>query len=110
MVLTQLSRSSHHLINDPNILLNFREVQEQDGSAILDFDQLNYLRREGLIFRGYSESEITFPPTYKYDVGTRDNFDTSHKQRTPSFTDRILYKVSNWEHYERACKLMSCIG
>ena len=43
-----------------------REVQEHDhGSAILDFDQLNYLRREGLIFRGYSESEITFPPTYK---------------------------------------------
>jgi hypothetical protein len=80
--------------------LNFRLEQSRevvirevrDGSSVLDFDQLNFLRREGLIFRGYRESEITFPPTYKYDVGTKDKYDTSPKQRTPSFTDRILYK------------------
>lgn len=59
--------------------------------AVLESDQLNLLRRDGLIFRGFHESEITFPPTYKYDVGT-NKFDTSSKQRTPSYTDRILYK------------------
>ena len=66
-----------------------REVR--DGVSVLDFDQLNYLRAEGLIFRGYREEEIRFPPTYKYDSGT-NKFDTSSKQRTPSYTDRILYK------------------
>ena len=79
--------------------LNFRLEQSrevvirevQDGASVLEFDQLNYLRQEGLIFKGYIESEITFPPTYKYDVGTNE-FDTSSKLRTPAYTDRILYK------------------
>ena len=66
-----------------------REVKE--GVSVLDFDQLNYLRQEGFIFKGFRESEIQFSPTYKYDVGT-NSFDTSSKQRTPSYTDRILYK------------------
>jgi hypothetical protein len=52
---------------------------------------LNYLKNEGLIFNGYIEDPIRFPPTYKYDPGT-NNFDTSSKQRVPSYTDRILYK------------------
>ncbi len=67
-----------------------REVR--DGvAAVLDFDQLNFLRREGLIFKGYRESPVKFPPTYKYDVGS-NSFDSSTKQRTPSYTDRILFK------------------
>ena len=44
-----------------------------------------------LIFRGFKEHPIGFRPTYKYDPGT-DDFDTSSKQRIPSYTDR-------WEHY-----------
>ena len=32
-----------------------------------------------------------FPPTYKYDVGS-DEYDTSEKARTPSYTDRILWR------------------
>ena len=79
--------------------LNFRLEQSREvvmrevdgGSSVLDFDQLNYLKSEGLIFRGYSEDAIKFPPTYKYDPGT-NQFDTSSKQRVPSYTDRILYK------------------
>jgi phosphatidylinositol-bisphosphatase len=66
-----------------------REVQ--DGISVLEFDQLNYLRSEDLIFSGYTEDPIRFIPTYKYDPGT-NNFDTSSKQRVPSYTDRILYK------------------
>ena len=38
--------------------------------------------------RGFREHPIQFRPTYKYDPGT-DNFDTSTKQRIPSYTDRF---------------------
>ena len=79
--------------------LNFRIDQTRevvirdikDGFSVLEFDQLNYLRHEGLIFNGYEEDPIRFLPTYKYDPGT-NNFDTSSKQRVPAYTDRILYK------------------
>ena len=45
----------------------------------------------GTCLSTFQEGSITFPPTYKYDVGTQ-NFDTSSKQRTPAYTDRILFK------------------
>ncbi|XP_018576609.1 inositol polyphosphate 5-phosphatase E isoform X2 [Anoplophora glabripennis] len=54
-------------------------------------DQLCSVLADGAAFKGFSEAKITFSPTYKYDPGTQ-NFDTSSKQRTPAYTDRILYK------------------
>lgn len=57
----------------------------------LQGDQLLNIRVEGSIFREFEEGPITFPPTYKYDPGTQ-RFDTSHKQRAPAYTDRILFK------------------
>ena len=45
------------------------------------------------IFRGFREHPILFRPTYKYDPGT-DEFDTSTKQRIPSYTDRYYKKRS----------------
>ncbi|CAI6364352.1 unnamed protein product [Macrosiphum euphorbiae] len=54
-------------------------------------DQLNDCISNGLVFRGFQEGPLTFAPTYKYDPGT-EMFDTTAKQRTPSYTDRILFK------------------
>ncbi|KAL1115935.1 hypothetical protein AAG570_005430 [Ranatra chinensis] len=54
-------------------------------------DQLTSNLSSGSVLRGFEEAPITFPPTYKYDPGTQ-NFDSSQKRRTPSYTDRILYK------------------
>ncbi|KAF5285523.1 hypothetical protein FQR65_LT13221 [Abscondita terminalis] len=54
-------------------------------------DQLCSVLSDGAAFKGFLEANITFPPTYKYDPGTQV-FDTSSKQRTPAYTDRILYK------------------
>lgn len=42
----------------------------------------------------FQEAEITFPPTYKFDARS-ENYDTSKKQRVPSWTDRILWKRSD---------------
>jgi len=79
--------------------LNFRLEQTreviirdiEDGLSVLESDQLTWLMSEGTVFRGFREHPIQFRPTYKYDPGT-DNFDTSTKQRIPSYTDRVLYK------------------
>lgn len=35
----------------------------------------------------------SFAPTYKFDRGT-DQYDTSEKRRTPSWTDRVLWRQS----------------
>lgn len=51
-------------------------------------------------FRGYREGKITFYPTYKYDKGT-SNYDTSEKQRVPSWTDRVLYKSKNPREFKQ---------
>ncbi|CAK9828153.1 Inositol polyphosphate 5-phosphatase E [Anthophora retusa] len=63
----------------------------QQSPVNLHKDQLQTILNEGAVLRGFEEAPITFPPTYKYDPGTH-NFDSSSKQRTPAYTDRILFK------------------
>ena len=43
------------------------------------------------IMWGFEEGKIEFPPSYKFDKGYF-SYDTSEKQRIPSWTDRILTK------------------
>ncbi|XP_067263080.1 phosphatidylinositol polyphosphate 5-phosphatase type IV [Chanodichthys erythropterus] len=62
-----------------------------DMSPLLQHDQLLREMKEGSIFKGFQEASIHFAPTYKYDIGC-DVYDTTTKQRTPSYTDRILYR------------------
>jgi hypothetical protein len=42
-------------------------------------------------FPGFVEGKISFEPTFKFDKDTGE-YDTSHKQRIPAWTDRILFK------------------
>lgn len=58
---------------------------------LLGRDQLALQRGTGAAFDDYHEGPLTFPPTYKYDLFS-DAFDTSEKQRVPSWTDRVLYR------------------
>ncbi|KAJ9297587.1 hypothetical protein DTO271G3_4362 [Paecilomyces variotii] len=57
-------------------------------------DQLNLQMMAGRTFKFYSEAPITFPPTYKYDIGS-DEYDTSEKARIPAWCDRVLWKGTN---------------
>ncbi|KAL0979594.1 hypothetical protein UPYG_G00187040 [Umbra pygmaea] len=70
-----------------NALLNL----SQGVGQLLHHDQLSKEMKEGSIFKGFQEAPIQFLPTYKFDVGC-DVYDTTSKQRTPSYTDRILFR------------------
>ena len=58
--------------------------------AMLRHDQLRRQMIAGEVFEGFKEGDITFWPTFKYDRGSPD-FDSSGKNRAPSWTDRILF-------------------
>ncbi|XP_036384754.1 phosphatidylinositol polyphosphate 5-phosphatase type IV isoform X1 [Megalops cyprinoides] len=62
-----------------------------DMRPLLQYDQLSKEMKDGAIFKGFQEAPIHFLPTYKFDIGY-DVYDTTSKQRTPSYTDRILYR------------------
>lgn len=67
-----------------------QKVKDGNYKALMRFDQLTNEKHAGRAFWGFEEAPITFAPTYKYDPGSL-NFDVV-KPRTPSYTDRILYK------------------
>ncbi|WYZ46722.1 hypothetical protein EsH8_IX_000947 [Colletotrichum jinshuiense] len=74
--------------------------------SLLPHDQLRRIIREKKAFHdGWREGPITFLPSYKYDVGTISLFDSSEKQRAPSWCDRILYRTrKDREAYEQKVK------
>lgn len=93
--------------------LNYRvDMSRPDADAALaagdlarlhDADQLKTAIAAGAAFVGFSEGPLTFNPTYKFDTvgdddegsrrssGNVDVYDTSAKQRVPSWTDRVLW-------------------
>jgi hypothetical protein len=63
-------------------------------SSLVVHDQLRIQQRKGTAFhKGWNEGQISFLPTYKYDVGSVAMFDSSEKHRGPSWCDRILYRT-----------------
>ncbi|XP_034653156.1 synaptojanin-1 [Drosophila subobscura] len=66
-------------------------VRTGDLSTVLEFDQLRKEQEAGNVFSEFLEGEISFDPTYKYDLFS-DDYDTSEKQRAPAWTDRCLWR------------------
>ncbi|KAF5300952.1 hypothetical protein FQA39_LY10922, partial [Lamprigera yunnana] len=66
-------------------------IKQNDFGAILENDQLKKQQEAGNVFKNFQEGDITFPPTYKYDLFS-DDYDTSEKCRAPAWTDRVLWK------------------
>ena len=63
-------------------------------SPLLTHDQLHaQMRQQRAFHNGWREGNITFLPTYKYDVGSVGMFDSSEKRRGPSWCDRILFRT-----------------
>ncbi|KAL4278266.1 hypothetical protein GQ457_03G039080 [Hibiscus cannabinus] len=69
-------------------------IQRNLHRLLASKDQLHQEANRGQIFNGYCEGTLTFKPTYKYNIGS-SKYDTSHKVRVPSWTDRILFKIED---------------
>ncbi|KAL4967538.1 phosphatase family protein [Aspergillus stella-maris] len=62
-------------------------------SSLFPHDQLRMQQSKQKAFHeGWREGQISFLPTYKYDIGSVARFDSSEKHRGPSWCDRILYR------------------
>ncbi|NXE46411.1 INP5E phosphatase, partial [Casuarius casuarius] len=79
---------------------------EKDMSKLLEYDQLISEMSRGSIFKGFQEADIHFRPSYKFDIG-KDSYDTTSKQRTPSYTDRVVYRSRHKDDIH-AVKYSSC--
>ncbi|KAI3403138.2 INP51 [Candida oxycetoniae] len=83
-------------VGDFNYRINLTNEQvkplilQKKYTKLLQYDQLNQQMASGESFPFYAEQKIHFPPTYKFDNGTKV-YDSSEKQRVPAWTDRILY-------------------
>eukprot|EP00667_Euglena_gracilis_P006348 EG_transcript_6406 len=65
-------------------------IAKGEFATLLEADQLMASRRQREAFVGFEEGPLLFPPTYKLDPGS-DQYDSSPKCRTPSWTDRVLW-------------------
>ena len=72
----------------------FALIKASNWGELVANDQLNVQRRLGAAFAEFNEGKIAWAPTYRFDNGT-DTYDTSEKQRKPSYTDRVLFRASN---------------
>ncbi|KAJ8256448.1 hypothetical protein COCON_G00186000 [Conger conger] len=70
-------------------------VKRQNWEVLTAKDQLLEQKEAGAVFKGFIEGPIDFPPTYKYDFMS-DEYDTSEKCRIPAWTDRVLWKRTQW--------------
>ncbi|KAL4953084.1 Endonuclease/exonuclease/phosphatase [Aspergillus filifer] len=75
-------------------------------SSLFPHDQLRMQQSKQKAFHeGWREGQISFLPTYKYDIGSVARFDSSEKHRGPSWCDRILYRSRNDKlNYENLAK------
>ncbi|KAG8506886.1 Type II inositol 1,4,5-trisphosphate 5-phosphatase, partial [Galemys pyrenaicus] len=69
-------------------------IEEKAFQTLYAYDQLKTQVAAKAVFEGFTEGELTFQPTYKYDTGS-DDWDTSEKCRAPAWCDRILWKGKN---------------
>nr|XP_014351680.1 PREDICTED: phosphatidylinositol 3,4,5-trisphosphate 5-phosphatase 2 [Latimeria chalumnae] len=87
---------NYRLDMDIQEILNY--ISRKEFEPLLKVDQLNLEKEKNKVFLRFSEEEIGFPPTYRYERGSRDTY-VWQKQKTtgvrtnvPSWCDRILWK------------------
>uniref|UniRef100_A0A8C5M9K4 phosphatidylinositol-3,4,5-trisphosphate 5-phosphatase n=1 Tax=Leptobrachium leishanense TaxID=445787 RepID=A0A8C5M9K4_9ANUR len=75
-----------------------QKIKLQHHQELLMHDQLNMEKKESQVFLHFNEEEITFPPTYRFERGSRERYcytkqkATGVKYNLPSWCDRVLWK------------------
>ena len=59
-------------------------------STLYNNDQLSRVKKKKVAFAEYDENPPKFMPTYKFQIGNQDFYDSEH--RTPAWTDRVLFR------------------
>ncbi|NWZ58316.1 SHIP2 phosphatase, partial [Haliaeetus albicilla] len=101
---------NYRLDMDIQEILNY--ISRKELEPLLKVDQLNLEKEKHKVFLRFGEEEITFPPTYRYERGSRDTY-VWHKQKptgvrtnVPSWCDRILWKSYPETHVN--CNAYGC--
>ncbi|NWQ90568.1 SHIP2 phosphatase, partial [Burhinus bistriatus] len=87
-------------------------ITKKEFEALLAVDQLNLEREKNKVFLQFSEGDISFPPTYRYERGSRDSYmwqkfkPTGMRINVPSWCDRILWKSHPETHV--VCNSYGC--
>ncbi|NXM65351.1 SHP2B phosphatase, partial [Serilophus lunatus] len=87
-------------------------VTKKEFQALLAVDQLSLEQKKNKVFLQFSEGDISFPPTYRYERGSRDTYvwqKFRHKGvriNVPSWCDRILWKSHPETHV--VCNSYGC--
>lgn len=76
-----------------------RLISESNWDTLLQAEQLTLQKEQGNVFNEFIEAPLQFPPTYKYNPG-EDVYDQSEKNRTPAWTDRVLWSRRRLTKYE----------
>ncbi|XP_041849985.1 phosphatidylinositol 3,4,5-trisphosphate 5-phosphatase 2A isoform X2 [Melanotaenia boesemani] len=87
---------NYRLDMDIQEILNY--INRKEFEPLLKVDQLNLEREKNKVFLRFAEEEISFPPTYRYERGSRDTYvwqkqkATGMRTNVPSWCDRTLWK------------------
>uniref|UniRef100_A0A8D3DQ65 phosphatidylinositol-3,4,5-trisphosphate 5-phosphatase n=1 Tax=Scophthalmus maximus TaxID=52904 RepID=A0A8D3DQ65_SCOMX len=87
---------NYRLDMDIQEILNY--INRKEFDPLLKVDQLNLEREKNKVFLRFAEEEISFPPTYRYERGSRDTYvwqkqkATGMRTNVPSWCDRMLWK------------------
>ena len=77
------------------------DAADAHREQLLRHDQLLATMAERNAFTGLMEGKLAFLPTFKFDKETHE-YDTSHKQRIPAWTDRVVFKPAGTRILEYA--------
>ena len=88
------------IFGDLNFRLEFdntlcrQMIKNGEIEALTAYDQFLKVRENNIHLADLEEGPLSFNPTYKFNINTND-YDTSKKNRTPAWCDRILWKKHN---------------